>query len=149
PEGRVEKVAPDMTMDVLSALNLDRDDLMDRPIQNATTSRTKTLVPLVSTKSLQSIRPDSEKIKPICNTLGSTGLYPYIILDLSEPKFEARQFPKDSGYTEDPATGIAASALAYGLRDNGLTAAYSDKNNRGLTVFQGRSMGNFSKIKIE
>jgi len=149
PCGRVENIAPEMTADVLTALDIDRGALADLPIQNATTSRTKTLIPLVSAQALQSVRPDPERIKRTCVSLRSTGLYPYISLDLEKKKFEARQFPKDSGYIEDPATGIAAAALAYGLLANGLITTHDVKLNRGLTVYQGRFMGNLSQIKIE
>ena len=37
--------------------------------------------------------------------------------------FDARQFPRASGYPEDAATGIAASALSFGLLDNGMVEA--------------------------
>lgn len=50
----------------------------------------------------------------------------------------ARQFPRNSGYPEDAATGIAAAALFYGL---GAPKA-------GLLVRQGEAMGRPSEIRV-
>jgi predicted PhzF superfamily epimerase YddE/YHI9 len=59
-------------------------------------------------------------------------------------RFEARQFPKSSGYPEDAATGIAAAALAFGLLGNGLVARDSER----ITIMQGRAMGALSEIRV-
>ena len=78
----------------------------------------------------------------MCAQIGSTGLYPYA---LSGPhRFDARQFPRASGYPEDAATGIAAAALAFGLLRLGLVAA----DGPGLHVRQGRAMGRPSRIAV-
>ncbi len=58
--------------------------------------------------------------------------------------FEARQFPRSSGYPEDAATGIAAAALSFGLLANGLV----DADDKPIRVFQGRAMGALSEIGI-
>ena len=65
--------------------------------------------------------------------------------------FFARQFPKRAGYNEDPATGVAASALgAYLARHQVLPVA--EGWNR-YTVMQGFAMGRpsviYSEIQIE
>ena len=64
--------------------------------------------------------------------------------DGAEQVFDARQFPKSSGYPEDAATGIAASALAFGLLCNGLVEA----SGRPIRVRQGRAMGRPSEIVV-
>ena len=56
----------------------------------------------------------------------------------------ARQFPKRSGYNEDPATGVAASALGAYLVDNGI--AKSNEGWNSFTVMQGFAMGRPSMI---
>ena len=53
--------------------------------------------------------------------------------------YECRQFPRSSGYPEDPATGIAASALAATLR-------FGPDDNKKSTIvnydiYQGTAMG--------
>lgn len=58
--------------------------------------------------------------------------------------FDARQFPKASGFPEDVATGVAATALAFGLVAYGLIPC----DGKRLTVRQGRAMGLPSEIFV-
>lgn len=44
-------------------------------------------------------RPDHMQL---CSSIGSTGLYPYAASSSESNTFDARQFPKSSGYPEDP-----------------------------------------------
>lgn len=65
----------------------------------------------------------SIKLATMCDMINSTGIYLYSTATIrdddndvntdnkSEIAFECRQFPKSSGYSEDPATCIAAGAL--------------------------------------
>jgi len=69
----------------------------------------------------------------LCDSIQSTGLYSYSIL---RDVIECRQFPQYSGYPEDPATGIAAAALACHLQ------------TRSCDFYQGTAMGRRSKISI-
>jgi PhzF family phenazine biosynthesis protein len=72
-----------------------------------------------------------------------TGLYPFT-RDASGADAAARQFPRDAGYDEDPATGVAACALgAY------LTAASGADGWNTWTIAQGRAMGRPSLISAE
>ena len=75
--------------------------------------------------------------------IGSTGLYPYAIFDRDAQIFDARQFPRSSGYPEDAATGIAAAALSFGLLANGIVEASA----RRITIRQGRAMQRPSEIR--
>jgi PhzF family phenazine biosynthesis protein len=143
PVGQVETISPDSEADILSVLGLSRADLAPLPIQNAWTSRIKTLVPVASVARLDAIIPDFTRIEAVCAAIGSTGLYPYAVSDAAGQVFDARQFPKSSGYPEDAATGIAAAALAFGLLRNGSVDA-----DRLVHVRQGRAMGRPSRIKI-
>ena len=143
PAGRIEAVPPDILAEMLSVLGLDEAALADMPVVNAATSRVKTLVPLKSAAILNSLVPDFARMKALCEILGSTGLYPFAISDEAPNTFEARQFPKASGYPEDPATGVAAAALAFGL----LAAGRVSKAGR-LRILQGRAMGRPSAIRV-
>ncbi len=129
---------------ILSVLGLAASDLADLPIENATTSRTKTLVPLSSAHTLNAITPDFDRMEALCEELGSTGLYPYAMISMTAGQYEARQFPKNAGYPEDAATGVAATALASALFEKDMIAAPS----AGITIFQGRAMGNPSQIQV-
>jgi PhzF family phenazine biosynthesis protein len=70
-------------------------------------SRPKLMVEL---DGLQALQPDPAAVRLVCELLGVTGLYPFMV-DARGQVF-ARQFPRDSGYPEDPATGLAAAGLA-------------------------------------
>jgi trans-2,3-dihydro-3-hydroxyanthranilate isomerase len=99
-------------------------------------------VPVRSRAILDSIAPDFSGIADVCGAIGSTGLYPFAIVDRAAATLAARQFPRSSGYPEDAATGIAATALASGLRQFGATSSTR------VTVHQGEAMGRPSKITV-
>jgi len=128
---------------VLDVLGLRPSHLLDYPLQNAATSRVKTLVPLRSAEILDGLRPDYARIATVCDQIGSTGLYPFTVVDAEAAIFSARQFPRSSGYPEDAATGIAATALAWSAWELGLTS--KDR----VVVRQGEAMGRPSQITVE
>ncbi|WP_394826581.1 PhzF family phenazine biosynthesis protein [Pendulispora albinea] len=114
------------------------------PIVNASTSRIKTLVPLTSAAAVNALRPDFTRMEALCEDIGSTGLYPYAIVDREARIVEARQFPKEVGYPEDAATGVAVTALAFALLEGGVVAA----DERPIRVIQGRAMGQPSELVV-
>jgi len=144
PVGKVVDLSHAEEEDILSTLKLSRRDLLDLPVQNAVTSRVKTLIPIKGVRELSELVPDPAQIEACCGRIGSTGLYPYAIDHQGERRFEARQFPKSSGYPEDAATGIAAAALAFGLLKNELV----EPNSERITIMQGRAMGALSEIRV-
>lgn len=144
PEGTLERVDPTLVSEILDVLGIDSSGLAARPVWNARTSRTKTLVPIVDVETLDRLRPDYSRVHDLCDRLGSTGLYPYAVSSLEERVFDARQFPRSSGYPEDAATGVAAAALAFGLLEDGLVA----RDESVLRVRQGRAMGRPSEIVL-
>lgn len=146
PAGTVEALPDERahTADIISVLGIDASQLADHPIQNARTSRVKTLIPLKSEEVLSNLRPDFSRMEDVCTRIGSTGLYPYAILDQDKQIFDARQFPQSSGYPEDAATGIAASALSFGLLENGIVK----RSDRQITIRQGRAMKRPSAISV-
>jgi PhzF family phenazine biosynthesis protein len=143
PAGQVESLG-DMAVraEIASVLGILPEVLDAGDIQNACTSRVKTLIPIRSIDELDAIRPDFERIEGLCDRIGSTGLYPYAGVPASGT-VDARQFPQSSGYPEDSATGIAAAALAFGLLRNGAIDGAGS-----IRVRQGRAMGRPSEINI-
>lgn len=130
--------------EIMALLGITREQLADAPFVNSRTSRIKTLVPLKSTQVLHSLQPDFTQIAGLCERIDSTGLYPYAS-DVDHPDtFYARQFPKSSGYPEDAATGIAAAALAFGLRDSGQVKTHTER----VFIRQGQAMGRPSQIEV-
>lgn len=126
---------------VLQALGLARSQL-DGRVRNAVTSRTKTLVPVRNEAVLDALLPEHSRVESACAGIDSTGLYPYT--RTGEQQFDARQFPRSSGYPEDPATGIAAAALASALLEDGTVTMAGGP----VTIRQGRAMGRPSRITI-
>ncbi len=91
------------------------------------------------------MRPRFELVERWCTDNGSTGIYPYAPGALADDHvFAARQFPRSSGYPEDPATGIAAAALAFGLVARGLV----DARGPQIQVRQGFAIGRPSQISV-
>jgi PhzF family phenazine biosynthesis protein len=146
PAGVVEPIPDAVETEgaILEVLGIGSDDLAAFPIQNARTSRIKTLIPLQSVAILDGLSPDFSKMEQLCSRIGSTGLYPYAIFDREKQIVDARQFPRSSGYPEDAATGIAASALAFGLLSNGIVEA----SERPIAIRQGRAMKHPSEIRV-
>lgn len=111
---------------------------------NSSIARPKTLVCLNSVDSVNQIIPpplNNDNYRISCDALGSTGLYLYAPREI-EGEFECRQFPRASGYVEDPATGIAAGALAISLYERG-------SGLKSYKFFQGTAMGKPSLILVE
>ncbi len=115
-----------------------------RPItaRNATTTRAKTIIDVGDVDVLDALVPNWQLVEQVCEAVDSTGLYPYA--RAGERQFDARQFPRYSGYPEDPATGIAAAALACALVLDGSL----DLHGGPVVVRQGRAMGRPSLITI-
>lgn len=128
---------------ICAVLGISQENRSPQPIENAATSRTKTMIPMNSVEALDALAPDFQRIETVCDGIGSTGLYPYAVSDESGQCFDARQFPRASGYPEDAATGIAAAALASHLLEHGLVVA-----DRPVIVRQGRAMGRPSRIEV-
>lgn len=145
PSGTIADLPhPELRNDILRAMGLAPDDALDLPFLNASTSRVKTLIPLRSPAVLDAARPDSAAIETLCEAIGSTGLYPFAVDSNQARKFDARQFPKSSGYPEDAATGIAATALTFGLLHYGMIALDATP----VLIHQGRAMGQPSDIFV-
>jgi predicted PhzF superfamily epimerase YddE/YHI9 len=128
---------------------------------NSSIARPKTLVYVNSVEALHKAKAPkpstADAFRVSCDAVESTGLYLYApvadtdVDDNSEMdqygqrihnSWECRQFPRASGYPEDPATGIAAAALAASLYRRGTKLpAYK--------FYQGTAMGQPSLIMVE
>ena len=113
----LEDIGLDAVKDVASR------DVISWPFLNSSVARFKTLIPMKSLDRLHAASNprDPVKFQELCDESFSTGVYLYCPVDSGErnQEFECRQFPRAS-YPEDPATGVAAAALAASLRSRGL-----------------------------
>ena len=126
---------------IAQALNISCQQIVSETIYNASTSKPKTLIALDSRETLDNLRPQLFKLWDICDMVDSSGFYPYV--QVADDVFFARQFPNNSGYDEDAATGVAASAL-------GAFVAHNLNNEIPLlTVYQGQAMERPSKIQVK
>jgi PhzF family phenazine biosynthesis protein len=144
PAGKVVPLRRDEEAEVLLVLGIGREALAPLPVHNAVTSRVKTLIPINDRERLNKLVTSASDVEAVCRRIGSTGLYPYSTLDAEARTFEARQFPRSSGYPEDAATGIAAAALVFGLLNDRSVAP----DDRLIRVLQGRAMGRLSEIRV-
>ena len=144
--------------DLLSEIGLSNKDVSSDSdtlplFINSSVARYKTLIPIASIETLHAATnpKDPDKFRDICESIDSTGVYLYSICNNKEETnekeekavtLECRQFPKSSGYQEDPATGIAAGALVCSLYKRGINVEYFD-------ILQGTAMNRPSKIKVK
>lgn len=126
--------------EICRALQISPADLDEGPIQSVATSRFKLIIPLKKRSALDALSPDFEYLWSLCDRYNTTGFYPYVMeLDNNgEPVFFARQFPKRAGYNEDPATGVAASALGAYLTKYHIVQVQEGWNC--CTIMQGFAM---------
>lgn len=135
--------------EVCKALGISAEALGPYPIQSVATSRQKLMVPLKDRETLDSLQPNFEYLWQLCDDYDTTGFYPFSPGQTGDgtPVFFARQFPKRAGYDEDPATGVAASALgAYLIETVGLP---TQQGWNSFRILQGFAMGKPSIITSE
>lgn len=95
---------------------------------------------MVDVTGLHALQPDPDAVRRACERLGVTGLYPFMVD--KDGRVFARQFPRDSGYPEDPATGLAAAGLACLL-----ATRESTDGRHSYDIRQGQAMGRPSLIR--
>lgn len=129
--------------EVIAALAIDDQQLMEAPIISVATSRYKLIVPLKDKVTLDQLTPDYETLWDLCDQYETTGFYPFAITENKE--IYARQFPNRAGYNEDPATGVAASALGAYLTEYFIL----NQAEHCYSIHQGDAMGKPSMIQVE
>jgi trans-2,3-dihydro-3-hydroxyanthranilate isomerase len=118
------------------------------PIQSVSVSRAKLIVPVREHAALDRLQPDFEQLWTLCDEYQTTGFYPFTRGSAKDASHaQTRQFPKRAGYNEDPATGVAACALAAYLVQH---AVFGKKSEgwHNFTIEQGHAMGRPSIIEV-
>ncbi|WP_052947700.1 PhzF family phenazine biosynthesis protein [Aneurinibacillus tyrosinisolvens] len=137
---------------IASALGIDESDIDESvsPIQSVSTSRAKLIVPVRSEGIVHAMEPDFEKLWSLCDEFEVTGVYPYALKEQgTNPVASARQFPRRAGYNEDPATGVAASALGAYLANYNVVGGDDSSEWTSVTIQQGDAMGKPSVLHAE
>lgn len=146
----------DIVSKLLNEVGLDVDQDVIRngndPFLNSSVARYKTLIPIVSMEKLHSATnpKDPDLFRDLCDAIDSTGIYLYSKVQSSHNnQYEARQFPRASGYSEDPATGIAAAALVCSLEKRNVYSGDSSIQGRSQYIInQGTAMKKNSRCNI-
>ena len=113
-------------------------------IQPVSVSRAKLIVPVRDAAAVHAARPDYPALWELCSRLDTTGAYVFAYHPDGAPgHLVARQFPVDAGYPEDPATGVAAAALAAYLAGQRRPARPSWTR---IAIDQGDAMGQPSRL---
>ncbi len=129
--------------EIAQCLGIDLEQIV-APVLNAATSRVKTLVRLESPNCCTAC-VTSRASRRCATGSARPGSIPSHRTPMRRgAEVSARQFPRSSGYPEDAATGIAAAALAWGLREMALVGA----DGTLVTVRQGEAMGSPSAIQV-
>jgi PhzF family phenazine biosynthesis protein len=85
----------------------------NQPIRSVSVSTPKLMVPLLTPHDVHRVEPEFDALRQLCADLWTTGAYVFAPLPGGRARhFVARQFPVGGGVREDPATGVAAGALA-------------------------------------
>jgi PhzF family phenazine biosynthesis protein len=133
---------PQARADLAKVLGCAPAQLRDSPDQPASVSvsRSKLIVELDAAQTLHGLEIDPAGVRELCQDLDVTGLYPWAVGAPGE--YVARQFPVNSGYPEDPATGLAAAALGAFL------ARREDEDGSfEYVIRQGQAMGRPSVLR--
>jgi PhzF family phenazine biosynthesis protein len=129
--------------DALAAvLGLGRDAVdRHRTVRAVSVSRPKLIVPLRRAADVHACAPTFDALWALCRSVDATGAYVFAPHDSDEQRVVARQFPVEAGYPEDPATGVAAGALAAYLADESGAQGWLR-----IDIDQGDAMGRPSRI---
>jgi len=122
---------------VAQALGLEPKQIRG-PLVAASTGRAKLLIPLPDYTVLDSCERNESALNQICQQYELTGLYPYTCRSRNPVTVEARQFPYNIGFVEDPVTGVAMAALGCYLVKNNLILTTPPETR--LTIEQGHAM---------
>ncbi|MGH8997024.1 MAG: PhzF family phenazine biosynthesis protein [Acidimicrobiales bacterium] len=131
--------------EVAYTLGLPHNALSDAlPIRSVSVSRAKLIVPLRQASDVYQADPRLVQLWDLCRRLNTTGAYLFAPHPDGRPDHVvARQFPVAAGYPEDPATGVAAGALAAYLADRNRPSPPCWVN---VEIDQGDTMGRPSTL---
>jgi PhzF family phenazine biosynthesis protein len=115
-------------------------------IRPVSVSRAKLIVPVRDAETVHQCQPDFPALWDLCRRHDATGAYVFAPHPDGDPlHVVARQFPVDAGFPEDPATGVAAAALAAYLAGHHRPRPGQPAWTR-IAIDQGDAMGHPSRL---
>lgn len=133
---KLDSSSPVSLQAVLDSIGLNKTELLGGcyPVI-VNTSNQFLIIPLLDDTSLQSIKPDFEKITEISEELDIVGFYPFTLeTEIPHRIAAARVFAPRYGRYEEAATGSAAGPLACYLRK------YLNVGKQKMIIAQGHEM---------
>ena len=136
-----EDLGKDVRQKIAEALNIKRSDICEKyPIVIASTGHAKVMIPLNSTKTLNTIKPNEELLIKLSNEIGCNGFYSFTLNPDEDILVHGRMFAPSIGISEDPVTGNANGPLgAYLVHYGILQDEHSDHFD--FNIIQGESIG--------
>lgn len=125
------EVATDTIKEMLSIA--DADIAPNLPLTIASVGSPKLLIPVISSSTLNNLKPNFSFIEEWSIRNNINGIYVYA--QDANLQYTARGFNPKTGHNEDAATGVAAAALSLALE-------------KSIVVYQGASLGKSCKIIV-
>ncbi len=130
--------------EVLKALNLKKDDILDYPVQVVSTGIREIFLGIKDLKTLHALTPNIDAIAKLSKKYNAEGIYMYTLETLEdESTAHGRNFIPLVGIDEESATGTASGALACFLNK------YHDTENTHFIFEQGYTMFKPSRITVD
>ena len=134
---------------LLAALDLRPIDLDERcPVQIVSSGHSKVMVGVRSTRALDRLRPDLERLRELSREIGSNGYFLFTAETGSPDHLtDCRMFAPAIGISEDPVTGNGHGPLGAYLLRHGL--ARPEKRRFTFESVQGRVMQRLGRVYVE
>lgn len=123
-------------------LSLEKENLLDLPIQEVSCGNNTLLIPVKDVTHLAKIKFRVDLWDDLKEEVNNAFVYPFTPAHHPDGQVRGRMFAPDTGIIEDPATGSANGPLAAYL-------SYHDILKMPLTSLQGYEMGRPSQLHLD
>lgn len=132
--------------EIADSLNISADEMMeDLPVQIVSTGLRDIFIPIKNIGTVNSIKPDFEKVSGISSKHNAIGYHIFTLESLNRSNAYCRNFAPLYGIPEESATGTSNGALACYLFKYGIIKSEQTSH---IVIEQGYSMGKPSEIII-
>ncbi len=128
---------------VAKKLGIDKNIILDMPIQVVSTGIKEIFMGVKTLKDLQNIQISSKNVTALAKSVGAQGIYIYTLETVENNSAHGRNFIPLVGIEEESATGTASGALACYLNK------YHNQDTLNYEFEQGYTMYKPSRITVE